>query len=418
MARFTDRYIRSLKPQEARYDVLEARGFSVRVFPNGTKSFFFVYTFEKKRRRVTLGNYPGLSLQAATEKVNEFRASLERGVDPVTYQEEKARIAEEEKRREEEAARIEAMAATVAGLASEYLEKWAKPRKRSWREDARILAKDVVPRWGERKAKQITRRDIISLLDEIVDRGSPIAANRTLAVIRKMFNFALSRDIVPTTPCAAIKAPSTENRRDRALSSEEIKIFWSGLDGAGMVQGSKLALKLMLVTAQRAGEVTGASWEEVDLSTGWWTITALQSKNKMAHRVPLSSQALEILAEVKVLAGESIWLFPSPKGENHIGETALGHAVRRNLPLFGIEQFTPHDLRRTAASHMTGMGISRLVVSKILNHAEPGITAVYDRHSYDREKLQALETWGRRLEAIAEGRADNVVEFTARQATG
>jgi integrase len=164
--------------------------------------------------------------------------------------------------------------------------------------------------------------------------------------------------------------------------------------------------------------VVSAAWEEFDRVNGWWTIPAEKSKNKLPHRVPLSPLALEVLDQARKVCGESRYPFPSPRGDQPMAQIALGHALRKNLAVLGAGDFTPHDLRRTAASHMTGMGISRLVVSKILNHVERGITAVYDRHSYDAEKRQALEAWARKLEAIITGQArNNVVALSAARST-
>ncbi|MBF0185151.1 MAG: tyrosine-type recombinase/integrase [Magnetococcales bacterium] len=295
-------------------------------------------------------------------------------------------------------------------VVEEYLERWAKPRKRTWPEDQRMLQKDVLPRWGRRKAKEITRHDVVKMLDEMQDRGATTTANRTLACVRKMFNFAVSRGVVDVSPCLGVQAPVAERQRDRVLTLEEMRAFWNGLDQAGMSEGTRLALKLQFLTATRKGEVVTASWADFDLVGGWWTLPVESSKNKMAHRIPLSSQALSILERIKALSGDSPWLFPSRIPGRHVGQTSVDHALRKNLAVLGVEQFTPHDLRRTAASLMTGMGVSRLVVSKILNHVEQGITAVYDRHSYDAEKRLALDAWGRRLEAIVTGQPEtNVV---------
>ena len=181
---------------------------------------------------------------------------------------------------------------TVNQLMDEYIEKWAKPRKRTWEEDARMLSKDVIPFLGRRKAKDIKRRDIILLIDEIVNRGSPIAANRTLRIIRKMFSFAVKRGVLDASPCIEIDAPAKENQRERVLTEDEIKMFWFGLDNAKMSDGTKLVLKLLLVTAQRKGEVTQAEWSEIDLKKGWWTIPKEKSKNERTHRVPLSKMAI------------------------------------------------------------------------------------------------------------------------------
>ncbi|MBW1992682.1 MAG: tyrosine-type recombinase/integrase, partial [Deltaproteobacteria bacterium] len=307
---------------------------------------------------------------------------------------------------------------TVADLAHEYLERWAKPRKRSWREDKRILEKDILPVWGTSKAKDITKRDVIQLLDNIMERDAPIMANRTFAVIRRMFNFAMERDIVTASPCLAVKAPAPENQRDRVLTAEEIRIFWHALEGEVMGRVNpfiKLILKLELITAQRKSECCAVAWEEVDLEEGWWTIpgemTPLRlqygveeglAKNRLPHRVPLSPLAQDIFLAARSLSGDSPWVFPSPQTSRPVTPTAINHAVRLHRDSLGVN-FVPHDLRRTAASHMTGMGIPRLVVSKILNHVERGVTAVYDRYSYDREKRQALEAWGRKLQSIIGG---------------
>jgi integrase len=397
MLRFTELYIRALQPQKTRYEIREGDGFAIRISPNGIKTWVFIYKFQNRKRRMTLGNYPGMTLSKARAAFREARNLLEQGKDPI----EAKRREREEQLLRDEARRRELEAPTVARLVDEYLEKWAKPRKRSWREDQRILEKDIIPAWGKRKAKDIGRRDIITLLDKLVDRGAPIQANRTLACVRKMFNFAVSRDIVTASPCTQITAPSTENRRDRVLSVSEICLFWQKLDTAPMAIGTRLALKLILVTGQRKGEVINAEWSEVNLNAAWWTIPAEKSKNKLAHRVPLSPLAITLLEEAQALADDSRWVFPGRMIENPIRGDSVNEALARSLPYLGIEdRFVPHDLRRTMASHLTGMGISRLLVSKLLNHVETGVTAVYDRHSYDDEKHRALEAWSMRLKEI------------------
>lgn len=392
--KLTDMLLRNMKPQAQRYLVWADHGLGVRVSPKGRKSFVYMYRHEGKARFLTLGDYPRMTLADAHRAHAEAMKKLEQGIDPGAVT-----VAERKENRE---------APTVADLAQEYLEKWAKPRKRSWTVDRRILGKDVLPAWGRRKANDITRRDVIRLLDGIAVRGG-IMANRTLAVIRKMFNFGLNRDIVPTSPCLAVRSPAPENRRDRVLNTEEIKTFWHDLDKTRITPGIRLSLKLQLVSGQRKGEVIAAEWAEIDIDEGWWTIPAEKAKNGLPHRVPLSPLALDILQDTKVLAGDSRWVFPSPRSNKPITGAAVDHALRLALETLGMKNFIPHDLRRTAASHMTGIGVSRLVVSKILNHVERGITAVYDRHSYDREKRAALDSWGRKLKTIIEGAETNVI---------
>jgi len=400
--KLTDAKLKAIRAGEKSRVIWEGSGFGLRVSPTGAKSFVLMFRMpgSRKARLWTIGKYPQITLAAARRMAAQGREKILKGIDPG------ARAVVQRKADRE--------AYTVKDLAEEYLEKWARPRKRSAREDERILHKDVVPAWGNRKAKDITRRDIILLLDAIVERGATIQANRTLAVVRKMFNFAAGRSILDASPCVAITAPARENRRDRVLSEAEIKSFWNGLDTAGMSEAVKLALKFQLTTAQRKGEVAGAEWRDFDLKSTWWVVPGEKTKNAMPHRVPLSPLALGLLGEIKALSNGSPFLFPSPRNGRHITGPAIDHAVRVNHDVFGIEHFTPHDLRRTAASLMTGAGIPRLIVSKILNHAEPGVTAVYDRHSYDAEKRQAFETWGRKLESILTGKTGKVIPLQAK----
>lgn len=394
--RFTDRSIKALKPKETRYEVMEdgRKGLRLRVSPTGSKAWLFVYRRGGKVTRITLGKYPEMALAEAHEELARLRALLRKGTDPGQA---------------ERVARLEEIRApTVTQLGELYIERYAKVHKRAWREDERILNKDVLPRWGHIKAKDITRGDLIALLDDLVDRGAPIMANRTLATVRKMFNYAMERSILETSPCVAVKAPGKETQRDRVLSEEEIRTFWAALDGINASLAIRCVLKLQLVTAQRKGEVVAAEWSEI--AGDWWTIPAEKAKNGLAHRVPLSALARAVLEEIPRL-GER-YLFPSRSDGKPLLDTSVDHAVQKHREAFGIPHFTPHDLRRTAASHMAAMGISRLVLSKILNHVETGITAVYDRHSYDGEKHLALDAWARKLESIIHGASSNVVALT------
>ena len=399
-AKLTDVRVKSLRPKAKRYEVWDpaAPGFGVRVTPKGVKSFVYLYRFDGLPRRMTLGRYPKLTLAKARLEYAAAKAKLEvEGIDPG-----------QTLVRKRAATRL---APTVAQLVDEYIEKWAIPRKRSWKEDKRLLEHDVIPPLGRKKAAEVTRRDIRLLLDAIIERGAPITANRVLAVVRKMFRFAVSRDIVPNNPCEAIEAPAKESSRERVLSKDELKTLWERMasDELKMSEAVRMALRVMLVTGQRKGEVIGARWNEIDTRTGWWTIPPEKSKNGLPHRVPLSPLALMLLKQIRELSGDSDYLFPSPRGNKPIRDDAVSKAVRRDETALGVDHFTPHDLRRTAASQMASVGISRLVISKILNHVENGVTAIYDRHSYDKEKRQALNAWARQLETIVSGKKSSKV---------
>ena len=391
MDQFTDKMIKALKPKDHIYDIREKNGFAIRTFPSGEKSWVFIYTYGGRKRRMTLGSYKTMTLAEARIKHGDaYKMLKSEDKDP-------AQVQQQEKADSRDSS-------TVSGLIDEYIEKWAKPRKRSWKEDQRILERDIKSAWGRRKAKDITKRDVVLLLEDIVKRGAPIAANRTFACIRRVFNFAVERDIITTTPCITIKAPSKENQRDRCLSVEEIKALWKGLDKAPMAASTKLVLKLQLATAQRKGEILSAEWDEINFDTRWWIIPENKAKNGIQHRVPLSELAIELLSQQRQLSGQSRWVFPSDSGKHPMRGQSIDKAVRRSddevFKKAKIKHFTPHDLRRTAATHMTEMGISRLVVSKILNHVDSNITAIYDRHSYDTEKRNALEAWGKKIHQL------------------
>lgn len=386
MPHLTDTRIRNLKPTGSRYIVWDANSLGVRVGTTGKRSFVYTYREGPKVRWMTLGTYPALTLAEARAKHSAALAAREKGFSPADAELEAKREARE--------------APTVAYLAEYYIEHYAKRQKKSWQEDERQLKKDVIPQLGQVKAQEIKRRDIIDLVEGIANRGAPVTANRTLAVLSRMFNFAVERDILSATPAAGIKRVHKEQSRQRVLSEEEIRNFWTNLPNTQMTEGVRIALKLMLVTAQRRNEVGEATWDEFDLSARWWTIPAARTKNGLAHRVPLSDLAIDLLVRIKALSGDSPYLLPSPRTAGPITVRALTRAVDRNITTLGVQDFTPHDLRRTAASHMAGVGIPRLVISKILNHVEPGITAIYDRHSYDTEKRESLAKWSKAIAAI------------------
>ncbi len=383
-AKLTHRSVATLRaPETGILDVWDANlvNFGVRVAASGLKTFHVRYRAQgaRKRRRLKLGTFPSMSLRQARELARKKLSEAELGKDPAG---EKA----EERR-----------APTFEGLTELYLSKHAV-KKRSYREDERIIKKELLPHWRRMHAKAIKRADVFELLDPIAERA-PIMSNRVLACARKIFNFGIQRGLVEVNPCALVPMPGKERQRDRVLTEGEIRFLWRDLDAERLLVSS--ALRLRLLTAQRGGEVLTMRWQDLDIETAWWTIPGERSKNGLPHRVPLSAQSLRILEELHRQSEDPVWVFPSPRGGAPMGD--VHKAVYRVKGRTGID-FVGHDLRRTAASHMTGMGISRLVVSRILNHVEQGVTAVYDRHSYDPEKRQALELWGRRVEEIVSGK--------------
>ena len=421
------------------------KGLMVTVFANGTAAFVMRYTRPSgKRVFMPLGTYgkSGLSLAEACEAHDAALKLLEKGTDPIEELE-RRQVAEEEARRER------AGADTVASLVEQFVHrklraerwdadsgKWVREAKANTRarkrpdEAAALLGyvdpnrppskrtakqrklKTLLSELGNKRARDVTRRDLVALLDGIVDRGAPVTANRVHALLVQMWNWAVARESIAHSPMYGVPRPAgAERPRARVLTADEIRKFWIKLDTAEMAEPTKLALKLLLVTAQRRGELTFAKWEHFDLTGKTWTIPIALLKSSHSrrespepHRVPLSPLALELLGKLRAITGDGMYLLPAWADHRKHGsysERVLTRAVLDNRAHFGLaERFTPHDLRRTAASFMTKIRVPRLHVEKVLNHATGDIAEVYDRHDYLPEKRAALEQWAAHLTGI------------------
>jgi integrase len=398
MQRFTDAYIRGLKPRTKRYIVREDAprgegGFCIRVMPTGAKSWQMIYTFQGSRKWLQLGEYPGMSLSRAREEFRKMRKILAGGDDPG----EVTRTKNQERRD----------AWTVDKLAEEFLEKYCrvKKRPRSAKEDELNLKRDVRTAWGKKKARDIRRGDVVTLLDEIVKRGAGVQANRTLSTVRKMFAWGLEREVVEFNPASGISKPAAESPKERALTMEEIKIAWRAMDQAEDVpRGVKTALKLILLTGCRPGEILSARWDQV--AGSWLELPGTSTKNKKPHRVFLSSLSKEVLGE------DGSGLLITKADGSQIPVYSLSSWLR-NRTFFGLSPWSAHDLRRTCATRLAEMEVAPHIIVRLLNHAQTGVTGKhYDKYTYAKEISRAMEKWGRKLEQTITGQApDNVIQL-------
>jgi integrase len=396
--KFKVRSLDALKPPAKRTDYWDENlpGFGLRLSPSGGRTWIAVYRHQGRLRRYTIGTDPPLTLADASAKAREVLRLAALGHDPAGVKQ------------------SERLASTVAELVDVYLERHAKAHKRSWNVDRRVLNRDVVPVWGSRRIGDIGRRDVIAWVDRLLDRGAPIMANRTFEVARKMFAFAVARDLIPVNPFHGVEKPAPEKAREKVLDTDEIRAVWKAVEAEPPLLAA--VLKLRLITAQRGGEIRAMRWQDIDPaieqagSGAWWTIPGEFAKNGKAHRVWLSRPAIAVLQAIRTELSDPEWVFPGKVGPR-VNVWFSGARVRTAT---GVD-FVPHDLRRTAASIMTSMGITRLVVGKILNHTDPSVTKVYDRFSYDGPKQAALDAWAERLTAILENReiADNIIAFPA-----
>ncbi len=384
------------RPNAVLFDT-EQKGLGIRVSRGGTRSFFVnYYNSAGRERRKTIGEWPGITVTAARTRAAEIRANAKAGVDP---------LASDQARRQ---------AGSVADLCSEYLQKWAKPNKKSWKYDERVLNTYVIPRWGRMKAQDVTGRDVVLLLDEIRERGAATMANRVLAIVRKMFNWACEQHILQNTPVTRIRA-TKEKSRKRFLSDEEIKQFWlaASQPQKHVSDALRTALKLVLLTGQRPGEVAAMRWQ--DIQDSWWSIE--DTKNGETHRMYLSPAALELIEALRpgkeISRGRS-YVFPAGRGNGHIASPALNRACNRID--WGMEHFTPHDLRRTMATNLGRLGFNRLIQDKVLNHKDNSVGGIYDRYSYDNEKQDAACRWADEVQRIVEGKASKITPIGERVA--
>ena len=380
----TDLLLRKLKSGEERIEVWDAKlpGFGVRVSPAGTKSFVLLYRFRGLPQRLTLGRYPVLALGEARELAKEALNQVARGIDP--------RQAKEE------------LPATYlfGGVVDEFVRMHCSQRNResTRKETARILQHDFVSQWKRRDVRDIGRKDVLDVLDAIVERGSPSGANHALAAIRKCFNWCVERGLIESSPCSAIKKPAKAEARERVLSDDELRSIWRTTEAIGYPFG--VLVQLLLLTAQRRNEVVGMRWQDIDLNSAIWTIPGELAKNGRPHLVPLSARAHSCLASLPRLH-ESL-VFPA-RGNGTTTFSGFSKLKAKTDQLSGVQAWTLHDLRRSAATHMGRLGVAPHVVERILNHASGafrGVAGVYNRFQYLPEMREGLERWACHLERI------------------
>lgn len=371
------------------------RGFGLKVTSGGGKVFVLRYFVDGRDRLMKIGDYPTWSLAAARDEAAARVRAIDGGEDPL----------------DRKRARREAL--TVKDAVQRYL-KTHVARLRSSADTTRYFEKEILPEIGQMKVCDVRRADVVELV-EAKARTAPRAARALLAHLKHFLAWCELREIIELSPAHGIKPAAVDralkpNKRGRILDDTEVRAFWMGADASNMHKLTAIALKLILVTGQRPGEVAGMHRREIDDNV--WTIPASRrGKTTDDHAVPLTGTALELLkqaeGEVARLAKRrrekpSGFVFEM-KGGEPITSRALARAVERFRAQLGNREhptfahWSPHDLRRTARTGLAAEGVISEVAERVVGHVQTGIIAVYDRHRYDDEKRAALETWERRL---------------------
>jgi integrase len=410
----TDKAIRDAKPKNSVYRIRDGnvvcRGFGVTVAPSGAKTFFLSYTSPEdgKRKQVSLGAFPSVSLREARLKAAETRKTVEEGADPIAAK--RDGIARRMAQRE---------LGTLGDLLDLYASDLEMDGKRTAKEVRRITIKDVPPALLSRPAHLISRDDILDILTPIAQRGKLIHSDNVRAYLRAAFELGLhapsmtrwrgrTKDFQITfNPVATVrKSVSRKPRGQRNLSPDEIRSLWQT---DRLTRPMHLALLFILATGQRVEEALEASWSEFDLTQKLWTIPGERRKNRNKttepHLVPLTYLHVALLKAIKAETGHDTYLFPSRTGEGPRRYDSLNHAVRRFIEASDMTSFSPRDLRRTFKTVAGSFGLSLEIRNRLQGHGMTDVGSVhYDRYDYLVEKRAAMLAWTWSLRRLLKGK--------------
>ncbi len=376
--RLTARTVENLAIKEGkRYDVRDENlpGLLIRVSNSGKKVWYILKRVDGRMRRIRVGAYPLLSLADARLAGRKMLVEIETGVYSA------ARVKKPDVK-------------NLASVIDDYVTLYSKPRNRDWKRVAAILRKFSAI--FDRPIDTITRADVVSQLDKIVENGTPIRANRAAAAIKTVMNWSVDRGLIVASPLTGLRMPVKEEARERVLSSDELRSVWMAASASGYPFGD--CIKFLILTGQRRAEVAGMRWSELDLDNHLWNLPGKRVKNSSAHIVPLSVPAIEILRNAPRFL-RSDYVFTTT------GRTAVSGFGRAKSRIDRHAQLTDtdwrvHDLRRTVATNMAMLRVAPHVIEAVLNHKSgiiSGVAAIYNRHGYLDEKRDALGIWSQEV---------------------
>ena len=378
--RLTDLLIKSAKPDDGKTQAdfwdASVTGLSMRVTNTGTKTFSFKFRNQHGvEQRVKLGRYPELTLAAARAAAMVAKSRVLR-CEPAV-----------EKPNKKEGG------LTSSALVAEFVKRHAKFNKTGGQTE-RILKTEFLAKYGKRDYRSITKTEIIRIIETIADRGAPSQARNALAALRKMFNWAVSRDLLEHSPCDRVKAPGKPAKRDKVLTLAEIQSVWAATEKLNWP--FREITQLLILTGQRRSEIANLRWSWIDDESRAIIYPAEAMKNSREHVLPLSHAAWDLLQRVPHFAEEDR-LFPSRRIKSDKTASGFSKAKRTLDSEVGKHDWVYHDLRRTVATQMNAIGIRDTTVDRVLSHVIPGVSGIYNKHQYFEEKREALEKWAARL---------------------
>src|SRR5215471_2298503 len=368
-------------------------GLALRVSYGGGRSWVYFYRLHGRQRRLTLGPWPALTLEVAREAWRTARENVSKGKEPTAP-----------------SARADA-----PDLFSNVVADWLRRdqgRNRSHNEVKRVLEKDALPKWRDRRTAEIGRREIAELIDGIADRGAVTAARRCHAHLHRLFRWAAGRGIVELSPMEYLPKPGAEVKRKRVLSDNELRLAWAAAEQIGWPMGT--AIQVLMLTCARRDEIGDLQWREFDKARNEIRLEGDRTKNGEDHTIPLSAAARALIDAAPRIAG-SKFVFTTTgntpisgwsRAKENMDQSMLARAQKESQRGedadndFIFKPWRIHDFRRTAATGMERPGVKQQVVEALLGNtagSKAGITGVYQHYKYEQEKRDAVETWAKHI---------------------
>lgn len=349
----------------------DGRGLELRMTPSGKRTWSLLYPFNGKKQRFTIGDYPAVKLKEARLIADKLRNQVAHGQNP------------QELKRKARNANI----VTVNWCYDQFLVRYLKPQLRTWQEYDKRISADVLPSLGKKDIRQVQKADIIKIIDAITDRDAPVLANRVLQYTSKFFKWCIGRGYIEYNPAANIPKPAKETSRERVLSLAEARSIYQAAECLGPVTCA--FVRLLMLTGQRRSEISHLEWTE--LQSDRIEIGGHRSKNGKPITTPLTDEANALLAALP--RNNGIYVFSTTGGHRPIGN--FSRTKDKLAEKSGVADWTYHDFRRSMATNLAEIGISRFDITTALNHQDVSVTGIYERSENCKLKLNTLSIWSK-----------------------
>lgn len=384
-----DIIVRNAKPRSKKYKMFDGDGLYLEVLPTGAKYWRMKYYFVGKEKVLALGVYPHITLAEARERRAQARKLLANDIDPVEAKKEAKRLV------------VQKHMSTFETIAREWhqnrLDKWTAPHAKKI---MKRLEAHVFNRIGTRPIADITAPDLLSVMRKIEEHGGEIA-HRMLQICGQVFTYAVVTGRATANPASLLRGalkPVVKNNH-AYIKPNELAEYLKNLEAYDGALQTKLAMRFLLLTFVRTGELRGAAWSEIDFGKAEWRIPAECMKMRETHIVPLSRQAIGILKELKGLTGQWRYVFPNQhKPSGQMSENTILYALYR---MGYHSRATGHGFRSTASTVLNEHGFPPDVIERQLAHGERDkVRAAYNHAEYLPERRKMMQWWADYLDEV------------------